>query len=98
MPVAQFNPFEGLDTPIMRADAETDAYRPRHQLSGERNGYLEDVDVELIGHAKSDPSVTPREVYVSRLMPAAATGDEQRLEQLCDEEVEATLREMRAER
>jgi hypothetical protein len=27
-----------------------------------------------------------------------AHGDEQRLEQLCDEEVEATLREMRAER
>jgi hypothetical protein len=68
------------------------------QLSGERNGYLEDVDVELISHAMSDPSVTPREVYVSRLMSAAAIGDEQRLEQLCDEEVEATLREMRAER
>jgi hypothetical protein len=45
----------------------------------------------------SDPSVTPRKMYVSRLMSAAAMGDEQRLEQLCDEEVEATLREMRAE-
>lgn len=97
MPVAQFNPFERLDTPIMRAGAETDAYRLWHQLSGERNGYLEDLDVELIGHAKSDPSVTPREAYVSRLMSAAAMGDEQRLEQLCDEEVEATLREMRAD-
>jgi hypothetical protein len=33
-----------------------------------------------------------------RLMFAAAVGDEQRLEQLYDEEAEATLREMRAER
>ena len=98
MPVAQFNPFERLDTPIMRAGAEIDAYRLWHQLSGERNGYLEDVDVELMGHAKSDPSEAPREVYVSRLMSAVAMGDEQRLEQLCDEEVEATLREMRAAR
>jgi hypothetical protein len=77
----------------MRAGAKTDAYRLWHQLSGERNGYLEDV---VIGHAKSDPSETPSEVYFSRLMSAAAMGDEQRLEQLCDEEVEATLREMRA--
>jgi hypothetical protein len=98
MPIAQFDLFEKLDTPIMRAGAETDAHRFWHQLSDERNRHLEDVDVELIGPAKSDPSETPREAHVSRLTSAAAMGDEQRLEQLCDEEVEATLREMRAER
>jgi hypothetical protein len=47
MPVAQFNLFEKLGTPIMRAGAETEAYRLWHQLSDERNRYLEDVDVEL---------------------------------------------------
>jgi hypothetical protein len=31
----------------MRAGAETDADRLWHQLSDERNRYLEDVDVEL---------------------------------------------------
>jgi len=63
MPVAQFNPFEKLDTPIMRAGvragAETDAYRLWRQLSDERNRYLEDVDVELAGPAKSDSSTGP---------------------------------------
>jgi len=95
MPVAQFNPFEKLDTPVMRAGAETEAYRLWDQLSDERNRYLEDVDVELIGRAKSGHCETSREAYVSRLMTAATTGDQERLERLCDEEVEATLRDIR---
>jgi hypothetical protein len=52
------------------------------------------VDVELIGREKSGPE-TPREAYVSRLMAAAATGNQEMVERLCDEEVEATLRERR---
>ena len=36
MPVAQFNPFERLDTPIMRAGAEDRAYELWHRLSDER--------------------------------------------------------------
>jgi hypothetical protein len=95
MPVAQFNPFEKLDRPIMQAGADDDAYKLWHQLSDERNLYLEGVDVELIGCAKSDPSETPREEYVKGLMSAAATGDQEKMEQLCDEEIEATLREIR---
>jgi hypothetical protein len=50
MPVAQFNLFEKLDTPIMRA-------------GDERNRYLENVDVELIGCAKSGHSETPCGAY-----------------------------------
>jgi hypothetical protein len=63
MPVAQFNLFEKLDTPIMRAGAETDAGRLWHQLCDERNRYLENVDVELIGCAKSGHSETPCGAY-----------------------------------
>jgi hypothetical protein len=53
MPVAQFNPFEKLDKPIMQAGREADAYKLWHQLSDERNDYLDGVDVELMGRAKS---------------------------------------------
>jgi hypothetical protein len=53
------------------------SYRLWDQLSDERNRYLEDVDMELIGRAKSGPSETPRGTYVSRLMSAAAAGDQQ---------------------
>jgi hypothetical protein len=49
MPVAQFNPFEKLDRPIMRAGDEDAAYKRWHQLSDERNLYLDGVDDELIG-------------------------------------------------
>ena len=52
MPVAQFNPFEKLDKPIMQAGAEADAYKLWHQLSDERNRYLDGVDAELIGRAE----------------------------------------------
>ncbi|HXM36412.1 MAG TPA: hypothetical protein VN920_14560 [Pyrinomonadaceae bacterium] len=48
MPVAQFNPFEKLDKPIMQAGGEADAYKLWHQLSDERNHYLSDVGAELI--------------------------------------------------
>lgn len=53
MPVAQFNPFEKLDKPIMQAGGDADAYKLWHQLSDERNRYLDGVDAELIGRAKS---------------------------------------------
>jgi hypothetical protein len=53
MPVAQFNPFEKLDKPIMEAGGETDAYEVWHQLSNERNRYLEGLDGELIGSSQS---------------------------------------------
>lgn len=52
MPVAQFNPFEKLDKPIMPADGKAEAYKLWHQLSDERNRYLAGVDAELIGRAK----------------------------------------------
>lgn len=95
MPVAQFNPFEKLDRPIMQAGTEADAHRIWDQLSTQRDGYVEGVDADLIGHAKSDISEAPREAYVSGLLSAAAMGDQEKLEQLCDEEIEATLREIR---
>lgn len=53
MPVAQFNPFERLDRPIMDAAGTDDAYKLWHQLSDERNRYLEGVEDELIGPPKS---------------------------------------------
>ncbi len=53
MPVAQFNQFDRLDKPIMQAGGEADAYKLWHQLSDERNRYLDGVEVELIGRAKS---------------------------------------------
>ena len=48
MPVAQFNPFEKLDKPIMREGGEGNAYKLWHQLSGERNHYLDDVNAGLV--------------------------------------------------
>jgi hypothetical protein len=56
MPVAQFNPFEKLDRPIMQAGGEADAYKVWHQLSDERNRYLDGVEAELIGCEKSKAS------------------------------------------
>jgi hypothetical protein len=53
MPVAQFNPFEKLDKSIMQAGGEADAYKLWHQLSDERNKYLDGVDAALIGRRKT---------------------------------------------
>jgi hypothetical protein len=53
MPVAQFNPFEKLDKPIMQAGGEAAAYKLWHQLSDERNRYLDDVDAALIARPKA---------------------------------------------
>lgn len=53
MPVAQFNPFEKLDKPIMQAGGNADAWRLWHQLGDERNSYLDGVDAELIGRAQA---------------------------------------------
>lgn len=49
MPVAQFNPFDKLDKPIMKSGGEAVAHDVWHQLSDERNRYLDEVEVELIG-------------------------------------------------
>jgi hypothetical protein len=95
MPVAQFNPLEKLDRPIMKAGREGAAHRLWDQLGKERDRYLDDVETELIGLAQSKSSEAPSATYVDRLMLAAAAGDEQRMEQLCDEEVAATLRDIR---
>jgi len=56
MPVAQFNPFEKLDKPIMQAGGEADGYKLWHQLSDERNNYLDGVDTELLGFTGCPPS------------------------------------------
>jgi hypothetical protein len=53
MPVAQFNAFEKLDQPIMQAGGEAEASKLWHQLSDERDRYLDGVDTEPIGRAKS---------------------------------------------
>jgi hypothetical protein len=53
MPVAQFNQFENLDEPIMQAGGKAAAATLWHQLSDERNHYLDGVDLELIGRAKA---------------------------------------------
>ena len=53
MPVAQFNPFEKLDNPIMKTGGESAAYELWHQLSDERDAYLDGVDAELIGKPKA---------------------------------------------
>lgn len=53
MPVAQFNPFEKLDNPIMQPGGETTAYELWHQLSDERNHYLDSVGADLIAGSRS---------------------------------------------
>ena len=96
MPVAQFNPLDKLDRPIMKAGDETNAHHLWHQLSNERNQYLDDVETDLIGTVQSRTDA-PRASYVDALMSAAAAGDQQRMDQLCDEEVAATLRDIRSQ-
>jgi hypothetical protein len=56
MPVAQFNPFEKLDKSIMYTGGEDDAYEVWHRLSDDANRYLDGVEDELIGRAKSGTS------------------------------------------
>ena len=51
MPVAQFDPFERLERPIMDAAGTDAAYKLWHQLGDERNHYLDGVEDELIGRA-----------------------------------------------
>lgn len=53
MPVAQFDPFEKLDKPIVQAGQQAAAYKLWRQLSDERNAYLDGVDGELIGKPKA---------------------------------------------
>jgi hypothetical protein len=54
MPVAQaqFNRFQKLDKPIMQVGGEAAAYKLWHQLSEERNAYLDGVLEDLIGPVK----------------------------------------------
>ena len=49
MPVAQFDPFAKLDQPIMQLGGQAAAYKVWHQLTDERNAYLDGVEAELIG-------------------------------------------------
>jgi hypothetical protein len=49
MPVAQFDQFEKLDQPIMRAGNDGEAQSLWDQLSAERDRYLDGVDVDLLG-------------------------------------------------
>lgn len=49
MPTAQFDQFENLEKPILRADAKEGAYQIWEKLSDERDQFLDGVDVELIG-------------------------------------------------
>lgn len=55
MPTSQFNPFEKLDNPIMRAGGQDDAYKLWHQLSDDSNHYLDGVEEELIQRVKAAP-------------------------------------------
>ncbi len=55
MPVAQFDPFERLDKPIMRVGGESEAHKVWNQLSDERDCYLEGVGEELVQRVKSGP-------------------------------------------
>jgi hypothetical protein len=57
MPVAQINQFEKLDNPIVQASVEATAYKLWHQLSDERNSYLDDVDTALIGQPTASPLI-----------------------------------------
>ena len=56
MPVAQFDPLERLDRPILKAGSSDDAHRLWHQLGDERNHYLDGVDIELIERANQGPA------------------------------------------
>lgn len=49
MPTAQFDQFEKLDKSVMNAGAEPDAQKLWKQLSDERNLYLNDLEIELLG-------------------------------------------------
>jgi hypothetical protein len=53
MPVAQFNPFERLDRPIMATGGAGEAQKLWHQPGDERNHHLDGVGEELIGSAGS---------------------------------------------
>jgi hypothetical protein len=53
MPVAQFNPFEKLDKPVMRANGQENAHKLWHSLSDAANRYVDGVEDELIGRGKS---------------------------------------------
>jgi hypothetical protein len=56
MPVAQFDPFEGLDRPIMDRGNANAAFKLWETPGDERNGYLEGVEDELLGRAESGTS------------------------------------------
>jgi hypothetical protein len=47
MPTAQFDQFENLDKPLMKAEYSKDAYALWDSLSNERDRYVDGVDAEL---------------------------------------------------
>jgi hypothetical protein len=53
MPFAQFDQFEKLDNPIMQAGGAAEADKLWHQLSDERNRYLDGVEAELISSSST---------------------------------------------
>ena len=56
MPTAQFNPFEKLENPIMRASGQDDAYKLWRQLTDDSGHYLDGVEAELIQRVKAASS------------------------------------------
>jgi hypothetical protein len=70
MPVAQFNPFEKLDRPIMRPGCEAEADHLWQTLGRERDHYLDGVDAELIaGSAQPSHETSCSAVQESRTPP-----------------------------
>jgi hypothetical protein len=59
MPVAQFNQFEKLDSPIMRVGGQDVAYQHWHRLSDESNQYLDGVGDELARSVKATSQAQP---------------------------------------
>jgi hypothetical protein len=57
MPTAQFDQFEKLDKPVMKASSTDDAYKLWDSLSSERDQYVDGVDAELIRAVKDDAAL-----------------------------------------
>ncbi len=53
IPVAQFNPHEKLDEPIMHAGGEGNAYKLWREPSDEHSHYRGGAEDELIGRVRS---------------------------------------------
>ena len=58
MATPQFDQFENLDKPIMKASRRGDAYKLWDSLSSERDQYVDGVDAELIRAVKADSAAS----------------------------------------